>query len=268
MLAAMGVAEEEAVKEYCALNIVKRHGAAKPMATRLRENNLDASRRAKNFSPHFSTFTPSTSSRHLYPTMTFTSWADSLPAPQGLYNPELEKDACGVGFIVSINGTPSHQITFRARNILCNMAHRGAVGANEHDGDGAGVMTAIPDQMFRHNTIMDLTPPLFAANGSKVSSFSNGHGTRHLMELPPPGRYAAGNIFMNPQDVARTACMQSFESLARNLGLSVFAWRRVPCNSDILGPTARSKEPVIMQPFVSMDSMDDDNRQDGCTCDF
>lgn len=70
-----------------------------------------------------------------------TSWAEAIPKAQGLYNPELEKDACGVGFMVHIKGVRSHKILSDANDILCNMTHRGASGADIRDGDGAGVLT-------------------------------------------------------------------------------------------------------------------------------
>jgi glutamate synthase (NADPH/NADH) len=70
-----------------------------------------------------------------------TSWAEAIPPAQGLYNPELEKDACGVGFMVHVKGVRSHKILSEANSILCNMTHRGASGADIRDGDGAGVMT-------------------------------------------------------------------------------------------------------------------------------
>lgn len=70
-----------------------------------------------------------------------TSWAESIPPKQGLYDPDYEKDACGVGFIVQIDGTRSHKILSDARSILCNMTHRGASGADIRDGDGSGIMT-------------------------------------------------------------------------------------------------------------------------------
>lgn len=66
------------------------------------------------------------------------TWANAFPIQQGLYNPENEKDSCGVGFIVNIKGVPSHKVVQQAESILCNMTHRGAAGADINDGDGAG----------------------------------------------------------------------------------------------------------------------------------
>lgn len=153
------------------------------------------------------------------------SWAEAIPPAQGLYDPDYEKDACGVGFVVNIKGKRSHKILSDASNILCRMTHRGASGADIRDGDGAGVMTAIPDEFFRIETSRDLG-----------------------FELPPEGQYAVGNIFMKKENMAESK--QVFETLADALGLQVLGWRRVPRDSSILGPAARSKEPVIEQPFV------------------
>ncbi|KAI8846077.1 putative glutamate synthase Glt1 [Chytridium lagenaria] len=144
------------------------------------------------------------------------SWADALPQAVGLYNPELEKDACGVGFICHIKGSPSHEILSDARGILCNMTHRGAVGADARDGDGAGVKR------------------LFGVS------------------LPPPGQYAVGNVYLKPDENVYHETQEKFEEIAGFLGLEVLCWRSVPRDNSILGPSSRGKEPVIMQPFVSL----------------
>ncbi|RCI03903.1 glutamate synthase [NADH] [Rhizopus stolonifer] len=151
------------------------------------------------------------------------SWASSIPKAQGLYDPEYEKDACGVGFIVHVKGLRSHKILKDASEVLCNMTHRGASGADIRDGDGAGVMTAIPHQYFINETSRELG-----------------------VTLPEEGKYAVGNLFM--KDVGES--QKVFESLADDLNLKVLGWRRVPVDSSIIGPAARSKEPTISQPFV------------------
>ncbi|PWN39322.1 putative glutamate synthase [Ceraceosorus guamensis] len=157
-----------------------------------------------------------------------TSWAGSLPAAQGLYDPENEKDACGVGFMCQIKGKPSHKIVSDAKPLLCNMTHRGATGADARDGDGAGVMTGIPDAFFRREVLTDLR-----------------------CELPEQGQYAVGNLFFDPRDdKARASHIAHFENLARDLHLRVLGWREVPVDNSILGPAALSKEPKILQPFV------------------
>ena len=90
------------------------------------------------------------------------SWASAIPKAQGLYLPDYEKDACGVGFACHIRGQASHKIISDAQSLLCNMTHRGAVGSDARDGDGAGVMTSIPHKFFVKNfareTGFDLPP--------------------------------------------------------------------------------------------------------------
>ncbi|KAI8331792.1 hypothetical protein EDC96DRAFT_31290 [Choanephora cucurbitarum] len=156
-----------------------------------------------------------------------TSWAGAIPAAQGLYNPEFEKDACGVGFMVHVKGVRSHKILSDASSILCNMTHRGASGADIRDGDGAGVMTGIPHQFFVNETSRELG-----------------------ITLPQEGHYAVGNLFMKGDTESVAECKKVFEQLAEALHLKVLGWRSVPRDSTIIGPAARSKEPAIEQPFV------------------
>ena len=161
-----------------------------------------------------------------------TSWAGSLPANQGLYLNENEKDSCGVGFICHIKGEPSHKIVSDARQLLCAMTHRGAVGADSRDGDGAGVMTAIPHHFFKREAERDIN-----------------------CVLPEPGEYAVGNVFFKANDPVQLQAHQAvFTKLAAELGLRVLGWREVPADGTILGPAARSKEPAIHQPFVVLRS--------------
>ena len=166
----------------------------------------------------------------------FISWADSIPSAAGLYNPELEKDACGVGFLVNIKGVEAHSIVKDARNILCNMTHRGAVGADVRDGDGAGVMTAIPHLYFEQVL--------------KDSFYVN---------LPAKGTFAVGNVFFKPEPEVLNESKATFERIAFELGLSVLCWRPVPRDNSGLGPSAKGKEPIILQPFVTpVDNHDQD----------
>ncbi|KAI7519732.1 putative glutamate synthase, partial [Hortaea werneckii] len=155
------------------------------------------------------------------------SWAGALPKKQGLYDPSLEKDACGVGFAAHIKGKPSHKIVTDARNLLCNMTHRGAVGSDARDGDGAGVMTSIPHRFFLKNFQLE-----------------------QGVKLPPLGKYAAGNLFFKPEEETLKDTLDVFENIASELDLRVLGWREVPKDSTLLGPAAKSREPVILQPFV------------------
>jgi len=161
-----------------------------------------------------------------------TSWDHSMPASQGLYLSEYEKDACGVGFICHIKGEPSHKIVSDARQLLCAMTHRGAVGADSRDGDGAGVMTSIPHPFFKREAERDIG-----------------------CLLPEVGEYAVGNVFFGKGDSAQRRSSQSiFSDIANSLGLRVLGWRQVPTDGTILGPAASSKEPEIYQPFVVLRS--------------
>ncbi|KAL1683582.1 hypothetical protein EV122DRAFT_257975 [Schizophyllum commune] len=156
------------------------------------------------------------------------SFDGSLPANQGLYLNDNEKDSCGVGFICHIRGQPTHKIVSDARQLLCAMTHRGATGADSRDGDGAGVMTGIPHEFFVREAERDL--------GCK---------------LPNPGEYAVGNIFFKANDPVQLQSQQAtFSRIAIDLGLRVLGWREVPTDGTILGPAASSKEPTILQPFV------------------
>ena len=107
------------------------------------------------------------------------------------------------------------------------MTHRGAVGSDARDGDGAGVMTSIPHKFF-------------------VKEFGRENG----IELPPRGQYAVGNVFFKPDETVLAESRQTFVQLAESLGLRVLGWRRVPVDSSILGPAALSREPTILQPFL------------------
>ncbi|KAH6661667.1 glutamate synthase [Verticillium dahliae] len=160
-----------------------------------------------------------------------TSWAGALPVKQGLYDPDLEKDACGVGFACHIKGKPSHKIVSDARNLLCNMTHRGAVGSDVRDGDGAGVMTSIPHKFF-------------------IKNFER----EENIKLPPLGQYAVGNLFFKPDEETLQESKRQLEDIAESLGLRVLGWRRPPVDSTLLGPAARSREPIILQPFVVLAS--------------
>ncbi|KAL8296877.1 hypothetical protein RB600_002073 [Gaeumannomyces tritici] len=160
-----------------------------------------------------------------------SSWAGALPVKQGLYDPDLEKDACGVGFACHIKGKPSHKIVSDARNLLCNMTHRGAVGSDARDGDGAGVMTSIPHKFFLKNFEREVD-----------------------IKLPSLGQYAVGNLFFKPDEETLQESKRQLEEIAETLGLRVLGWRELPVDSSLLGPAAKSREPIIMQPFVVLAS--------------
>ncbi|MFO0697481.1 MAG: glutamate synthase large subunit [Polyangiales bacterium] len=152
-----------------------------------------------------------------------------LPEKHGLYDPANEKDACGVGFVADIKGRRSHQIVLDADEVLRAMEHRGACGCEVNTGDGAGILTALPDEFLRKVAKQDLG-----------------------IELPATGRYGAGNIFLPHDPTERGHCMRVFESAIREHGQKCLGWRVVPVDPDgaDIGPSARATMPYIMQLFV------------------
>jgi len=146
---------------------------------------------------------------------------------QGLYDPSNEHDACGVGFIAHIKGNKSHSIIEQGLLILKNLDHRGAVGADKLMGDGAGILIQIPDQYYRDEM------------------------ARQGVELPPPGEYGVGMVFLPKENASRIACEQEIERAVRIEGQVVLGWRNVPIDETMpMSPTVRAKEPVIRQIFI------------------
>ncbi|NBW24033.1 MAG: glutamate synthase subunit alpha [Betaproteobacteria bacterium] len=146
---------------------------------------------------------------------------------QGLYSAADEHDACGVGFVAHIRGQRSHSIVRSALQILENLDHRGAVGADELMGDGAGILIQLPDALYREE---------MAAAG---------------VTLPPPGEYGVGMIFLPKEQASRMACEQEMERAIRAEGQVFLGWRDVPVNAEMpMSPTVREKEPVIRQVFI------------------
>ncbi|MBO9357570.1 glutamate synthase subunit alpha [Bordetella petrii] len=150
-----------------------------------------------------------------------------IPARQGLYSPEHEHDACGVGFVAHIKGRKSHAIIQQGLKILENLDHRGAVGADKLMGDGAGILIQIPDALYRDEM---------------------GH---QGVALPPPGEYGVAMVFLPKETASRLACEQELERAVRAEGQIVLGWRDVPVDVDMpMSPTVRSVEPVIRQLFI------------------
>ncbi len=146
---------------------------------------------------------------------------------QGLYDPSNEHDACGVGFIAHIKGKKSHSIVEQGLLILKNLDHRGAVGADKLMGDGAGILLQIPDQYYREE---------MAKQG---------------INLPPPGEYGVGMVFLPKENASRIACEQEIERAVHAESQVVLGWRDVPIDIDMpMSPTVRDKEPVIRQIFI------------------
>ncbi|MFN3298226.1 glutamate synthase central domain-containing protein, partial [Caldimonas sp.] len=148
-------------------------------------------------------------------------------AEQGLYDPRNERDACGVGFVAHIKGQKAHSIVEQGLKILENLDHRGAVGADKLMGDGAGILIQIPDEFYRAEM------------------------ARQGVELPPPGEYGVGMIFLPKEHASRLACEQELERAVKAEGQVLLGWRDVPVDKDMpMSPAVREKEPVIRQIFI------------------
>jgi glutamate synthase (NADPH/NADH) large chain len=145
----------------------------------------------------------------------------------GLYDPANEHDACGVGFVAHIKGLKAHSIVEQGLRILENLDHRGAVGADVLMGDGAGILLQVPDEFYRAE---------MAALG---------------VELPPPGEYGVGMIFLPKERASRLACEQELERAVKAEGQVLLGWRDVPVDASMpMSPAVRAKEPVIRQIFI------------------
>ncbi|GAA4370812.1 glutamate synthase large subunit [Paeniglutamicibacter cryotolerans] len=147
----------------------------------------------------------------------------NLPGAHGLYHPDNEKDACGLAVIATLRGVPGHDIVVSALTALRNLEHRGAVGADEGTGDGAGILTQIPDAFLRD-----------------VTGF----------ELPGAGSYAVGNAFLPADAANRSEARSGIEALAATEGLEVLGWREVPIDSSTIGDMALACMPAFEQLFV------------------
>ncbi len=152
--------------------------------------------------------------------------SNKLPAKQGLYDPQFEHDACGVGFIVHMKGKKSHDIVEQALTILVNLDHRGACGAETNSGDGAGILMQVPHKFLK-----------------KVA-------TEKGITLPEAGQYGVGMIYGSPDPVARAQSRKIFEQVVAEEGQQVIGWRDVPTENSSIGNTAKSSEPFMQQVFI------------------
>ena len=149
-----------------------------------------------------------------------------LPPKQGLYDPQFEHDACGVGFLVNVKGRKSHEIVRQALQILVNLNHRGACGCEANTGDGAGILLQTPHAFFQQVCPLARIP------------------------LPALGEYGVGMVYL-PQDASeRQQCESLFENIIKEEGQMLLGWRTVPTNNSSLGATARAGEPVVKQVFI------------------
>ncbi len=157
------------------------------------------------------------------PRPTFSQFS-LVPPAQGLYNPAHEKDACGLAMVATLRGTAGHDIIVSALDALRNLEHRGAIGSDAGTGDGAGILTQVPDEFFR-----------------AVAGFS----------LPPSGEYAVGMAFLPLDADARAELKTGIEEIARSEDLRVLGWREVPIDPTQLGKLASAAMPAFEQLFVS-----------------
>src|SRR5271170_2118113 len=149
-----------------------------------------------------------------------------LPERQGLYDPQNEHDACGLGFVASIKGNKSHDIIEKGIQILINLTHRGACGCDPETGDGAGLLIQIPHSFFTRET-------------SKLG-----------FTLPPAGEYGVGMVFLPVERHQRLQTEGILERIVREEGLTVIGWRDTPIQSTAIGRVARASQPYIEQIFV------------------
>lgn len=148
------------------------------------------------------------------------------PVKQGLYDPQFEHDACGVGFVVNIKGKKSHEIVSQALQVLINLDHRGACGCEPNTGDGAGILMQMPDSFLR-----SVCAPLG-------------------IELPEPFHYGVGMVFTSPKATERNSARHILEKILKEEGVELLGWRNVPTDNTTLGNTAWEGEPMVRQMFL------------------
>ena len=155
-----------------------------------------------------------------------------FPHAQGLYDPRYEHDSCGVGFVLNIDGTPEHEIISSGIRVLANLMHRGAVGGDLETGDGAGILMQIPDEFLRREC---------AALG---------------IDLPAPGRYGVGMVFLPRADEVREKCLRIVDMILVSEGLVALGRRVVPVDDTCLGTQAAECRPVVVQCFIGGGTLD------------
>lgn len=150
----------------------------------------------------------------------------SLTQQKGLYTPELEHDACGVGCVVNLNGEKAHSVVRDALTMLTNMEHRGATGSDPETGDGAGILVQMPHEFFKN----------------ELEEFA--------ISLPKEGSYGVGMVFFPVLQEVREECRKVLNLCARKLGFNLLGYRLVPVNGRVPGHEAKAVEPYIEQVFV------------------
>ena len=150
-----------------------------------------------------------------------------MASNQGLYHPSFEHDACGIGFVANIKSNKSHQIISDALTVLENMEHRGACGCEVNTGDGAGILIQTPHEFYFDECV-------------KLG-----------IHLPSYGKYGVGVIFFPREIRLREECRDIFNRAAEKLGLEILGYRKVPVNTEGIGPTALSVEPEMEHVFIA-----------------
>src|SRR4029077_14063459 len=140
------------------------------------------------------------------------------PVEQGLYHPSHEHDACGMGFVVNLDGRKTHEIVQKGIQVLINLTHRGACGCDPETGDGAGVLIQIPHEFF-------------ARECSKLG-----------FSLPKPGMYGVGMTFLPVEKHPRLQCEGILERIVREEGLTLLGWRDAPVYASAIGRVARASQ--------------------------
>ena len=155
-----------------------------------------------------------------------TAHPKHFPDPQGLYHPQNEHDACGVGFICNLHGKKSHDIIHHALEILVRLTHRGAAGSDPLTGDGAGILLQIPHNFYQ----------------KKCAEIG--------IELPAEKEYGTGLVFLPQDEIERAQCISILEEAIQAEGQQLLGWRKLPTDNSKIGHIARSSEPHIMQIFI------------------
>ncbi len=150
-----------------------------------------------------------------------------FPASQGLYNPDREKDACGVGMITQINGEKSHNIIERGIDILKNLEHRGAASSDPKTGDGAGILSQLPHKFFKD-----------WAEKSKA------------FEIPDQGDYAVGMLFLPKEANSINQIKTIYQEVIEAEGQGLLGWREVPTDNSCLSTKMLHMEPAVYQVFI------------------
>ncbi len=150
---------------------------------------------------------------------------NNRPRQQGLYRPEFEHDNCGIGFVTHIRGRKSHEIIKMGLEVLENMTHRGAEGADSKTGDGAGILIQVPRDFYL------------------IQGYS----------VPPEGQFGTGILFLPRDEEQAGQCLEIFERILMEEGINIIAYREVPRNPEVIGDLSKAVEPEMKQVLCEAD---------------